>query len=126
MVLAHIGIIFTQQQLAAEMGTTPEVGTTADAIVALLQLHGLTATRHNNATLADVRLALASGFALVGYIEQDGDPHYALVKTITDTAIVLADPLLGDQYTLPLTEFTERWHDGGTGVYGNQLLITVS
>lgn len=127
MLLGHVGIIFTQEQLAKELGTIPLVGTTADAIVALLTLHGMTAKRHNNASVADIRTTLHSGdFAIIGYIEEGGDPHYALATAVSDTTITLSDPWFGENHTLPLAEFEERWRDNEASMYGNRLLITVS
>lgn len=127
MALARIGVVFTQEQLAREMGTTSERGTTADAIIAALELHGLSAVRTNGATLADIAAALEAGkLALVGYIEPEGDPHYALATAVTDAAITLVDPLFGQNYSLPVAEFEARWRDTDPHVYGDRLLITIS
>lgn len=127
MILGKVGIIFSQKQLAEELGTTEAVGTAADAIVQLLTLHGLTVKRTNGATLADLEAALAAGaFALVGYIEPEGDPHYALVVALTPTEVVLADPLFGEEHRLPREEFAQRWRDDAAGAYGDHLLITAS
>lgn len=126
MLLARIGIIFTQAQLAEEMQTLPEVGTTASAIVALLGKHGLSAERRNGAALADIAHALDAGqLAIVGYIAED-EPHYALVSALTDSHIVLQDPYFGEKHRLPLAEFEARWRDDATGMYGERLLISVS
>lgn len=127
MVLARVGIIFTQEQLALEMGTTSERGTAAESIVDTLELHGLNALRANGATLDDISAALRQGkLALVGYVEPAGDPHYALVTAVTDTAVTLSDPLFGQNHTMTKDEFTERWYDIEPHVYGDRLLITIS
>jgi ABC-type bacteriocin/lantibiotic exporter with double-glycine peptidase domain len=126
MALASIGIIFTQAALAEELKTTPEVGTTADAIAALLRQHGLEVKRSNGAAIADIAAALSEGqLAIVGYVAQD-EPHYALVSSLGDGAIVLQDPYFGEAHTLPLEEFQQRWRDNEAGMYGDRLLITVS
>ena len=130
MLLAHVGIIFTQAELAKELGTLPSVGTNADAIVALLTHHGMHVTRRNGATIADIRDALAAKeLVLVGYIEADENvPHYVLVTAVTDDSIVFTDPdgTYGPNHSIPLTLFEERWRDDQANMYGDRLLITVS
>lgn len=126
MALARIGIVFTQKQLAKELATSPEVGTSADAIVALLRHHGLKPERRNGASLDDIRAALAEGkAAIVGYIDKDNDPHYALASIVTDDTITLADPAWGEAYTMPLQEFESRWRDDEAAMYGERLLIVI-
>ncbi len=128
MVLAQLGIIFSHSHLAKELGTNPQTGTGADAIAQLLVMHGLSAERRNDASVDDIRHALAEGrLALVGYIEsQDGEPHYALVASVGENDITLKDPLFGDRYVLPLAEFEERWRDNTDLMYGNRMMIAVS
>lgn len=126
MALARIGLASTQTELAGELATSAQTGTTADAIVSLLAAKGLAPQRRNGAAVADIQEALAqSKAAIVGYIEKEGEPHYALVTDIADNSVVLCDPFWGERHILTLAEFEERWRDLPPGVYGDRLLITV-
>ena len=118
MLLARIGIIFSQEQLAKELGTNDSelkadevFGTSADAIVHLLKLHGMTVERRNGAVLDDIKRALAENrMALVGFIDpESSEPHYALVAALGGGEITLIDPEIGERRIFPLKEFEERW-----------------
>jgi len=125
MVLASFGITKTQQEIATELETDMVEGTSAKELEAFFVKQGLKVERKNDATWSDLEAALTKGLVIAGYIEQDGDPHYGVVREVGEESVVLADPWRGDNFTLSKQEFLERWVDKETGKYGNHMLLTV-
>src|SRR3989344_550632 len=84
MLFAGRGVMMTQTQLAEALGTAAGAGTSLEAIVHILSLHGFETKHKNGASLADIAEALGAGkSALVGYTETENqEPHYALVAPL--------------------------------------------
>ena len=128
MLFAGRGVMMTQVQLAEALGTTAGAGTSLEAIVHILSLHGFETKHKNGASLADIAEALGAGkSALVGYTETENqEPHYALVAELGKEEVVLIDPHHGERYALPINTFEEQWRDNERHMYGERALVTVA
>lgn len=126
MILAHFGITAAQTDIAKELETDHSIGTSAKELQAFFTRRDFTVSYKNSAHWEDIGEELARGSVVVGYIEQGGDPHYALVTAITANAIVLNDPWHGETFTLNKEEFLGRWRDIEPAYYGEQMLMTIT
>jgi len=126
MVLARFGVEAAQKDIAKELETDIVVGTSAKELEKFFKQRGFVVDRKNNAEWNDLADALGRGAVIVGYLEREGDPHYALVRTVGEAEIVLTDPWHGDNYVLPRKEFGKRWKDNEVGQYGERMLMTVA
>lgn len=112
MVLPAFGLVGSEAALAANLGTEPRVGTRQRAIERYLRTQGLRArVRHTTATTTAIRNALRNGAAvLVCYwLESEDTDHYAVVRSIGQGTITLADPWVGPSVTYGLEEFERLW-----------------
>ncbi|OGC84950.1 hypothetical protein A3F55_02950 [Candidatus Adlerbacteria bacterium RIFCSPHIGHO2_12_FULL_53_18] len=126
MVLKRFGTELTQQEIAKELEIDMVVGTSAKELEKFFKQRGFVIDRKNNAEWGDLAEALGRGVVIVGYLEREGDPHYALVRTVGEAEIVLIDPWHGDNLEIPKVEFEERWKDNEIGQYGERMLMTVA
>src|SRR3989344_5023288 len=122
MVLKRFGTELTQQEIAKELEIDMVVGTSAKELEKFFKQRGFVVDRKNNAEWGDLAVSLAKGTVIVGYVEREGDPHYALVRSVSEDTIIIADPWHGDNYSLSKTEFEERWKDNEVGQYGERML----
>lgn len=125
LVLRRFGVELAQRDIAKELETDMVVGTSASELQKFFEKRGLAVERKNNATWEELQTAPARGVAIVGYIEPEGDPHYAVVKSADHQAITLADPWHGDDFVLPKEEFLKRWVDNEPAQYGTAMLMLV-
>ena len=126
MVLARFGVEVAQKDIAKELETDLVVGTSARELQKFFEKRGFVVEQKNDATWEDVAAGLTKGAVIIGYIEQEGDPHYALVSRVEGDTIVLKDPTHGDNLGLTKEEFLQRWTDDAAQQYGHRALLTVS
>lgn len=126
MVLAHFGVSATQADIAKELNTDHVVGTSVKELQSFFSRREFIVSCKNNASWDDITKELTHGLVIVGFIEQGGDPHYALVTAVKEDAIVLNDPWHGEGFTLKKEEFLERWKDIEPAYYGEQMLMTIT
>jgi ABC-type bacteriocin/lantibiotic exporter with double-glycine peptidase domain len=126
MVLRRFGVELTQTRIAKELETDMVVGTSAKELKKFFEKHGLKAERKNDAEWSELTAALEQGVVIVGYIEQGGDPHYALVRAVSDREITLIDPTHGDNFILAKDEFLRLWVDNEAAQYGNRMFLVVN
>ena len=107
-VLNNMGINTTEQELATLAGTD-ESGTTMYGLAEAAKAKGL------NAVGMKLSIEELKKNNIV-YVTIDGGPHYSVLKEVTDTGVLLADPSLGN---------IEMSKEEFAGVYsGNVLVIT--
>lgn len=113
MLLRYFGITISERTLMELLGTDTEYGTHHQPIIECLTNHGLYCYVDTDSTLEEVSRHLDSSLpVLVHYIEPSADEHhYSVVVGSTSTHVLLHDPWNGPAFTLPHTDFLERWHD---------------
>ncbi len=129
MILATKDVTRTQSEIADIMGTTQAKGTELSTIQNILAAHGFLTERTNDATLEEIIEALVvKRMVIVGYIDPDNNAlaHYAIVREITDSSIILIDPLHGENFTLARDDFESRWRDNENNMYGNRMMLTAA
>src|SRR3989344_4606399 len=126
MVLARFGVEAAQKDIAKELETDIVVGTSAKELEKFFKQRGFVVDRKNNAEWGDLAGALGRGAVIVGYLEREGDPHYAMVRTVGEAEVVLTDPWHGDNFKIGRDEFVARWMDDSVGQYGEQMLMIVA
>jgi ABC-type bacteriocin/lantibiotic exporter with double-glycine peptidase domain len=113
MILRAHGIYRTQDQLAREAGTTFETGTSIKGLVSTLQKHGFTVNAKQRRSIKDLQRALSRDqIVIVCFTERKSQwGHYAIVRAIKGSHIVLIDPAehLGRHAPFTLKEFDARW-----------------
>lgn len=127
-VLAYYGIEKREDELAKELGATPEDGAPPEAIVRVAIAHGLTAEKREHMTVEDLAAALAQGRpVIIGLQAWSGTPrtswadawddgHYVILVAIEGDQLVFEDPsVLGSRAVLSRRELEERWHDIDAG-----------
>jgi ABC-type bacteriocin/lantibiotic exporter with double-glycine peptidase domain len=128
MILETKGIVRSQAEVAEIMGTT-EKGTEISTMQNILAAHGFLTERTNDATLEQMQAALLlNQFVIVGYIDPESDTlaHYAIVRDLSESSIILIDPLHGENYTLVRGDFESCWHDDEDNMYGNRMMLTAT
>ncbi len=125
MVLKSFGIEAAQTEIAKELETDMVVGTSAAELQKFFEKRGFVVERKNNAKWENIAEASKRGAAIIGYIEPEGDPHYALVRSVDEGGIVLRDPTHGDNFILEKSNFLERWRDNEANQYGERMLTVV-
>jgi len=132
----------TESRLDAELGATPEAGTSVRQIVAAARRFGLHADARTDLTLDDVNRELAAGAVVIAAIQawpaapvtdwranwEDG--HYVVVVGISEDRVYVMDPSVRTGYAyLTRAQFLDRWHDydveGGRRVVWNRLGIVL-
>jgi predicted double-glycine peptidase len=111
-------VVPTQRSLAKHLGTNPRTGTSRRAIVAYLRKAGFHVQARSNGTLRNLQQALqAHAWPMVLYQETDtiepetNGPHYAVVISVTKTAVTLRDPSYGRNFTLSRSAFRRNWNN---------------
>ena len=112
---------------AAEMGSDSR-STPVRAIQNCLVERGYPSKLTTSATWESLEDALGAGdMVAVGYIEDSQEyGHYALVETLTNSEIILADPVRGPHYHIRREEFERFWKDDGSDAYGARMMLVVS
>lgn len=123
-VLAYYGVEKREDELARELGATPEDGAPPEAIVRVATAYGLRAAKREHMTVEDLAAEVAQGRpVIVGIQAWSGTPrtswadawddgHYVIVIAVEGDQLVFEDPsVLGSRAFLSRREFEERWHD---------------
>lgn len=98
------------------LNTKKDTGTKREAFVALNQLHPrLDCQTGTNATLDTLNILMNDHYiVMVLYMlhvpHEEPVGHWAVVKNITATTLILQDPWMGPDYALPTTVFLAHWH----------------
>lgn len=123
-VLAYYGVEIREDQLASELGATPEDGAPPEAIVRVAAAHGLTAAKREHMTVEDLAAEIARGHPVIvelqawsdaprtSWDDDWDDGHYAILVAVEGDRLVFEDPsVLGSRAVLSRRELEERWHD---------------
>jgi predicted double-glycine peptidase len=127
-VLAYYGDEKREDQLATELGATPEDGAPPEQITRVARAHGLTADQRDNMTVDDLAVEVGKGHPVIvdiqawsdtprsSWADDWDDGHYVIVVAVEPDRVVFEDPsVLGSRAELSRKEFTERWHDADLG-----------
>ena len=113
MLLNFYSIPHVEDELEALCETSTKIGTHHANIVKAARTLGAQVSDKENASIKDIEDALKIGHpVLVNYfnpITKVG--HFAIVKSLEDAHVVLADPQNGDNYRLTFEEFETLWHN---------------
>lgn len=127
MVLESFGRQYSEEQLAALCGTTPDHGTPYAHLLRALREQRIEFTARTNATVQDIMDAVDAGFpSIINYIEHAEDEgHYAVVCGYDRDAqmVVLADPEHGEQFQIPWTELETRWTNSANTEHGRLVVV---
>ncbi|MGE5182684.1 MAG: C39 family peptidase, partial [Acidobacteriota bacterium] len=100
-VLAYYGIEAREDELAKELGVTPEDGAPPEAIVRVGQAYGLAVAERDDMTVGDLAAEVARGNAVIvdlqawadspprSWADDWDDGHYAIVVAVEGDRIVL-------------------------------------
>ena len=127
MILDTYGTKVEQSELADAMGTDSH-GTPVLAMQNYLIEQGFSSTLMNNASWEDLEDALGAGeMVVVGYIEhEEVVGHYALIETVLNVEIILADPWHGAHHRIRREDFERNWKDDEDGAYGERMMLAVT
>ncbi|MBI4448396.1 C39 family peptidase [Candidatus Woesearchaeota archaeon] len=113
MALASQGIRVPERKLRDMMRTVPHAGT-KDRMFGVAARHfGLRTHQGPHRSFVHMRRDLDQGHVvIVCFInEKDESGHYAVVKSLTPTHVILQDPWNGPGYKLTRSYFKKVWHD---------------
>lgn len=123
-VLAYYGVEQREDELARQLGATPEDGAPPEAIVRVALAHGLTAAKRDGMVIDDLAREIAAGNPVIvelqawagapraSWIDAWDDGHYAIAIAVDGDRVVFEDPsVLGSRAVLTRRELEERWHD---------------
>ncbi|MBI3130121.1 MAG: C39 family peptidase [Acidobacteria bacterium] len=115
-----------ESKLYPLLGTTPELGTPPEGLVAGARSFGLSAHLKEGVELAELRQALTTGQTVIlnlqawseaparklPWKDRWEDGHYVVLVGMDETHLYVMDPSTGLGYAyLPIPEFLDRWHD---------------
>lgn len=124
--LSYWGIDTREQDLMQKLGTTPEEGTSPQAIVRVAGELGCEASLKENLGFEEIDESLRRRVPVICAIQawtdsrtaqfswdkawEDG--HYVIVLGLDSRSVYVEDPsLLGTRGVIPRAEFAARWHD---------------
>jgi predicted double-glycine peptidase len=108
----------TESEAIPALGTSPRDGTAPEAIVSVLQAHGLDAVAHAQLTLDGLAELVRSGLPVICAIQAYGTPaeyarnesgHYVVVTGVDDRVHYM-DPSAGNR-SQARADFLTVWHD---------------
>lgn len=113
MVLHASGIRITQKTLIQQTGANSKIGTSRDSLRRVLAEYKLPTLTINHEPLSTIQnYLLRRNLVIVNYQEPgEGEDHYAVVKKITKSSIILLDPWHGSSFKLPKPNFLELWNN---------------
>lgn len=118
MALAGLGIAYSEKKIAKLLGTNHVAGTKNRAFPIVAEAHRLTyVTIREHTSLYDIQYLLKQNFVVMVcfYHDREEVHHYALVRRLTKTHIVFADPLDGDNHTMSRSQFMDAWSRQAVG-----------
>jgi len=118
MALAATGTMYSEKQIAKLLGTNHVAGTKNRAFPLVAEQHRLTYTViREHTSLSDIQYLLNHLFVVIVcfYHDREEVHHYAVVKRLTKTHIIFADPLDGDNHKLTRAQFIASWSTQAKG-----------
>jgi ABC-type bacteriocin/lantibiotic exporter with double-glycine peptidase domain len=118
MALGAFSLTYSEKKLAQLLQTNRVAGTKNRAFPALAEELRLTYTViREHTTLKDIQSLLTEGFIPIVcfYHDREEVHHYAIVKRLTKTHVILADPLDGDNHKLLRRQFMSAWSTQAKG-----------
>jgi predicted double-glycine peptidase len=123
-VLAYYGKEAREDELARELGATPEDGAPPEAIVRVGRARGLKLTLREGMSLGALGAEVAQGHPVLvalqawpdkprrSFTDDWDDGHYVVVIKVGRRRVLVEDPsLLGSRGALTIEQFMDRWHD---------------
>lgn len=125
MTLAYYGTQVSEEELAHELQTNSEIGTTTTAMVDIAKKYGFYSHAHDKSTVDELAHLLSLGLpVVVRFVEPDEDEdHYSVVVAVSDTEVIINDPSNGERFTLAIQDFEERWRCDTTPNCNKWLLV---
>jgi len=110
MLLRFHGIARTENTLAAALRTNEARGTNRADMVRIARAEGLR-VRAGGMTLEELRReTAAAGPVIVNYVEpHENVGHFAVALSVSEAAVMLADPWHGEEFALSVDDFSARW-----------------
>jgi len=101
-------------------GAGEKHGTNNEDLVQAARSLGVNAVARENATIDDIVDALHAGHpVVVNYFNPLSKlGHFGVVKGIENDVLILADPKNGDDFQLPVDEFSSLWHSHDKTIKG--------
>lgn len=125
-VMMYYGEEYMESELMAEMGTSPDHGTTPNAMANFAREAGYNVDVREGLTLGDLEKAVEDNIPVTVAIQawratsleeqpwkdRWDDGHYVVVMGLDKNNVYVEDPsLLGSRGVIPRAEFEQRWHD---------------
>lgn len=115
MVFEHLGKKYSEEKLINLCRVSEKYGLNHEHLIKEIENEGFEWYVKNKGTLKDLIRILESGYpAIVNFLDPfSNDGHFAVVTGYTEDKkeIILADPCNGNDFTIPWSEFKERWHN---------------
>jgi ABC-type bacteriocin/lantibiotic exporter with double-glycine peptidase domain len=132
--MAYYGEDFHESELIRILKTDENEGTNLKEIVDFLNSQGLKTSLKQHMTINELRSYIDRNIPVIVLIQAWGeendfarnykdcwdDGHFVVVIGYTVKDIILSDPALFTRGYIPISEFTDRWHDydeGNTRTY---------
>jgi ABC-type bacteriocin/lantibiotic exporter with double-glycine peptidase domain len=125
MILGYWGQRVSEKRLRAMFCTRQDYGTRRRRLARGLRRLGLRVLTTYDASLADLRCALALGLpSIVNYREPTSDvSHFAVVVGLEGGKLILNDPDLGPGYRITASDFIGRWYGVHRGKNKRWMLV---
>lgn len=113
----------SQKELAKRLKIKRLSGTKNSELVRVAVEDGFSCFVKQHASAHDIRRQMKKGcIVIVNFIEPVHDyGHFAVVKRLTASKILLADPWNGDHFEMNMKDFLSRWH-GSKNIYKRWIL----
>lgn len=138
-ILGYNGHFFRQDVLEKKMASSPEHGTSPEAMMVCLAEYGIGAELVRNLTLGELHALIDNGRPVICFLQAwNDDPavdysnewedgHYAIAIGYDQGRIYFMDPSTLANYTyIPNGQFLSRWHDGNEEhqIYNGGIVVT--
>ncbi|MEX0909762.1 MAG: peptidase C39 family protein [Candidatus Paceibacterota bacterium] len=116
MVFSFFGSFKSEAELAKNLLTNREIGTTHQRMIEVVIDNGFFCYVNNSSKFSELKEFISRGLPIiVDFIEPtDEERHYAVVTGVSNGKVILNDPANGKGFELEKKDFLLRWCDSST------------
>jgi len=105
----YTSVVPSEEVLSNLCKSNTRIGTSRNSMMRVVRGLGYSVKQKTKATILDLYNSSLCTPTLVMYMDFPDSWHYAIVITVTDKHVVLADPWEGAIRKIPLSEFIRAW-----------------
>lgn len=112
MILAHLKIDKSEEELSKELGTNEIRGTCSSSFAKLAERYNLEYIEKENASIKDLSDIMEKGYKIITcfFTKDSNEDHYSVISKIEGDYVYFLDPWYGENHKMLIKELIEVWH----------------